>query len=437
MLDWVKILHVADFLPGLHRSAGGAEFATLRTIEEQSRAGLQVEVVTLPADSIRGDGPWQRRYEMRHLDRYAPRAAFVIKNFFLPVDPLAASGLRGVIRESRPDVVHYHNLHYSGLSVVAEARAAGLPSVLTIYDYWIFCPSFMLLRSDGALCTRGHGRHCADCIGRHRLPALKPLKSLAFGARPRAFAPAQAAVDRFVVLSQASADLLAGQGVDRDRIAVVPQHAWQEALGDARVIEPVPGRLLYVGWIEPRKGLHVVLEALAQIADALPTVHLEVLGMAADARYRTELEAFVRERRLTGRVLFREKVGRGALLDELRRAWLVAVPEQWQNMSPVIVTEAMAAGACVLASRVGGIPQFVHEGVHGLLAARDDPAEWAAQIHWSMDHAQDILRMRRAARARATEVFDSADILRRTLDLYRSLAPRPAFRERQGAGHRV
>lgn len=374
---------------------------------------------------------------MHHLDRHAPRVAFAIKNFFLPVDPLAAAGLRRAIRESRPDVVHYHNLHYSGLSVVGEARAAGLPSVWSIYDYWIFCPSFMLLRSDGALCTQAHGSHCADCIGKRRLPALKPLKALAFGARPHAFAAASASVDRFVVLSQASADLLVRHGIARDRIAVVPQHAWQQALADTREIAPVPGRLLYVGWVEPRKGLHVVLRALAMVADALPSVHLEVLGMAADARYRAELEAFVSEQRLSARVRFREKVDRDALLDELRRAWLVTVPEQWENMSPVIVTEAMAAGACLLASRVGGIPQFVHDGVHGLLAARDDPAAWAARIRWSMHHPQEVLRMRSAARMRAREVFDSADIGRRMLELYRSLAAGAADRERTGVGHRV
>jgi glycosyltransferase involved in cell wall biosynthesis len=253
------------------------------------------------------------------------------------------------------------------------------------------------------------------------MPALKPVKSLLFARRPAAFAPALAAVDRFVVLSGASRDLLARHGVAPERIAVIPQHGWKEAAADDRQIAPEKGRLLYVGWIEPRKGLHVVLRALAAVAGEFPELRLDVLGMAADRRYQAELEQFVRDHGLSSRVQFRQKIGREELLSELRRAWLVTVPEQWENMSPVILTEAMTAGACVLASRVGGVPQFVTEGVHGLLATRDDPAEFAERIRWSMRNPDAVLRMGQAARARALEVFDTAEIERRTLDLYGSL----------------
>ena len=126
---------MADYLPDLHRIAGGAEFAARRTIEEQSRAGLEVEVATLPADFTRQGMPWQRRYEMRNLDRHAPRAAYAVKQMYFPADPLARRDLARILRDSRPDVVHFHNLHYSGLSLVGTARDAGIPSAWTIYDY--------------------------------------------------------------------------------------------------------------------------------------------------------------------------------------------------------------------------------------------------------------------------------------------------------------
>jgi glycosyltransferase involved in cell wall biosynthesis len=417
----VKILHVADYLPDLHRIAGGAEFAARRTIQEQARAGFEIEVATLPADFTRQGMPWQRQFEMRNLDRHAPRAAYAVKQMYWPADPLAHGDLRRILRESRPDVVHFHNLHYAGLSAVRAAREEGIPSAWTIYDYWLFCPSFMLLRSDGELCTRGHGAHCVDCVGRERLPWLKPVKKALFALRPAMFGPPADAVDRFVVLSGASRDVLVRHGVAAERVVVIPQHGWTEAAQAPGEGEPVPGRLLYVGWVESRKGLHVVIDALAQVAAERPEVHLEVLGMAADARYRERIEAAIARHGLAGRVRFREKVTREELLQELRRAWLVTVPEQWENMSPVILTEAMAAGACVLASRVGGVPSFVTDGVEGLLATRDDPADFARQVRWSLDHPDAVLAMRRAARSRALVAFDAAEIQRRTMDLYRSI----------------
>lgn len=412
---------MADYLPDLHRVAGGAEYAARRTIDEQARAGLEIEVATLRADVTRQGWPWQRSHEMRNLDRHAPRAAWAVKQFYWPVDPLAYGDLRRVLRERRPDVVHFHNLHYSGLSVLRTARELGIPSAWTIYDYWIFCPSFMLLRSDGELCTRGHGAHCVDCIGRRRLPWLKPVKKAFFALRPAAFRPPVDAVDRFVVLSAASRDVLVRHGVAPGRVVVIPQHGWKEAAASPLDGEPERGRLLYVGWVESRKGLHIVIEALAQLAHDHPEVNLQVLGMAADARYRARIEEAIARTGLGERVRFREKVTRDELLVELRRAWLVTVPEQWENMSPVILTEAMTAGACVLASRVGGVPSFVTDRVHGLLAERDDPSDFARQVRWSLANPDAVLAMRHAARARALEAFDTTDILHRTFDLYRSI----------------
>jgi glycosyltransferase involved in cell wall biosynthesis len=420
----VKILHVADYLPDLHRIAGGAEHAARRSIEEQARAGLDVEVVTLPADSTCDTAPWQRRFEMRNIDRMAPRLAYAVKQLYLPADPLAARDLARALRASRPDVVHYHNLHYAGLSVASVARSAGIPSVWTIYDYWLFCPSFMLLTNRGELCTVGHSEKCVDCIGTRRLRALKPLKRMLFGTRPAAFARPAAAVDRFVVLSEASRDLLTRHGIEPARIAVIPQYGWNEAFASVADAPPERGRLLYVGWIEPRKGLHVVVRALALAAREFPELHLEVLGMAADARYREGLEEFIRAQGLAGRVRFRDRVGRAEVLRELQSAYLVTIPEQWENMSPVILTEAMAAGACVLASRVGGVPQFVDDFETGLMAVRDSPEDFAAKMRWAMHHPQEVLAIRSAARARARELFDTGEINRRTMALYASVTGR-------------
>lgn len=416
----MKVLHVADFLPGMHRIAGGAEFATQRIIEEQHAMGIEVEVATLRPDGPSVSRPWHR-YEMRNLDRYAARLAYAVKQLYFPGDPLARADLEKAIESSRPDVVHYHNLHYAGLSVVECARRAGLPSVWSIYDYWAFCPSFMLLTSQSQLCTRGHGSHCVDCVGARRLPMLRPLKQVLFGLREKAFARPVAAVDRLVVLSEASRDLLVRQGVEAERIVVLPQYIWKEAEAAPAVDSPVRGRLVYVGWVEQRKGLHVVVDALGRVAGEFPELHLDVLGMPANAEYEATILGMIEQRGLAGRVRFRGKVGRAELIQELQSAFLVVIPEQWENMSPVILTEAMAAGSCVLASRVGGIRQFVEEFRSGLLAERDESGEYAERIRWAMANPALIAQMGAAARDRARNLFAPDEINRRTLELYESL----------------
>ena len=290
LTDKMKILHVADYLPGLHDRAGGAEFATLRTIEEQVAAGLEVEVATLRVHSPPGKVSYQRHHEMRNLDRFAPKLAYAVKQLYFPFDSLAASDLARAIKFSRPDVVHYHNLHFAGLSVVSEARAAGIPSVWSVYDYWLFCPSFMLLTNRNELCAQGHSHRCVDCIGTRRLRALKPLKRLFFHTRNAAFRQPASAVDRLIVLSDASRDLLIRHGIAADRIHVIPQYIWKEAAAAKEHILPTRGRLVYVGWVEQRKGLHVIIQALGLIAKEYPEVHLEVLGLPANSEYQTYVE---------------------------------------------------------------------------------------------------------------------------------------------------
>ena len=417
----MRVLHVADFLPGLHHIAGGAEFATQRVIEEQVAFGLDVEVATLPIQNRQVRSAWSHHHEYGNLDRFAPRLAYAVKQLYFPSDPLAASAVAAIIARRRPDVVHFHNLHFSGLSVVRTARAAGVPSVWSIYDYWVFCPSFMLLTSGNELCVRGHGEHCVDCIGVRRARALEPVKRVLFGSRPGRFARPVASVDRLVVLSEASRELLVQHGVQDSRIAVIPQYIWRQAAASRRQGVPETGRLLYVGWVEHRKGLHVVVEALGLVAGEFPSLRLDVLGMPANAGYQAMIERRVRELGLADRVRFRGKVSRADLVRELQGAFLVTVPEQWENMSPVILTEAMAAGACVLASRIGGIRHFVEDYRSGLLANRDDAPEFAAKIRFAMADPAAVGAMGEAARARAAHLFDPAVINRKTVGLYESL----------------
>ena len=419
----MRVLHVADFLPQTHAIAGGAEFAARRIIEEQIAAGIEVEVATLPIEFPEAPRPWPIHHELRNLDRFAPRLAYAIKQLYFPGDLRAARALRAIIRRSRPDLVHFHNLHFAGLSVLREARSAGIPSVWSIYDYWLFCPSFMLLTNKNEICTLGHGAHCVNCIGTRRARALKPLKEALFGLRPAVFGGIASTVDRMVVLSDASRDLMIRLGVGSSRIAVLPQYVWKEAVQEAAVPAAVPpvGRLVYVGWVEQRKGLHVVIEALGAVAAEFPDAHLEVLGMPANADYQAQIESRVHALGLDARVRFRGKLARAELLAALRTAFLVTVPEQWENMSPVILTEAMAAGACVLASRVGGIRHFVQEFESGLLAGRNDVAEFAERIRWAMRHPEEVRRIGRRAHDRARELFDPATINRQTFELYNSL----------------
>lgn len=420
----MNIMHVADFLPGFHHTTGGAEYAALRTIEQQVARGASVSVATLRADTpqVRDDFP--PLAQMNNLDRYAPRAAYSVKQLFLPSDPLSGGDMRRILARERPDLVHFHNLHFAGFSPLIAARRAGVPTVMTIYDYWLFCPSFMLLTNKGELCSVGHSAACVDCVGARRARWMSPLKRAAFSFRPRIFGRIQNAVDHFITLSDASGEVLKHHGIPAQRVSTVHQPLWQQALAAGAPAPVRPGRLVYAGWIEARKGLHVVVDAFTQLASEFPELELDVLGMAANADYESTIRAQVREHQLEGRINFLGKQSSENVLAALREAFLVLVPEQWENMSPVIVAEAMAAGACVLASRVGGIPEFIEHGKSGLMAQRDSATSYAEQIRRAMRDPQAVDNMRRSAQERARRVFASDVAYERHMAIYAAVGQR-------------
>ena len=419
----MRICHVTDFLPELHEIAGGAEYAVRRVVDEQLGMNLDVHVVTATREFAGKRPPGNSDFEMRRVDAVAPRLSYALKSLYFPFDPLAGRGLTRALRAIRPDIVHFHNLHFCTPSIIQRAKRMGLPTFLTIYDYWTLCPSFMLLTSDGELCERGHGSHCVDCVGAKRARLLRPLKKALFGLRKPLFEKSLTTVDHIVVLSQASKDLLVRHGVVADKIHVVPQYIWKEAAARPLSDRVVPGRLVYVGWIESRKGLHVAVEALGMLASRYPQLHLSVLGPPIDPEYLQKIEGMIADAGIADRVEFVGKVPRDGLLQSLDEAFLVLIPEQWSNMSPVVLTEAMAAGKCVLASRVGGIPEFVEDYQSGLLAERDRPEEFADKIAWAMEHSERVSEIGAAARERAELVFDPERINRLWLDLYRAALP--------------
>lgn len=216
-----------------------------------------------------------------------------------------------------------------------------------------------------------------------------------------------AAADRIVCASKHEALLLERLYDARpERISVIPcgvdlQRFHPGEREDARVAlglgdEPI---VLYVGRIEPLKGVDLLISAFAQVEGAGTLPHLLVLG--GDDRSGEairELRGLAAALGVADRVTFAGSVPHDELPAYYRLADVCVVPSFYESFGLVAV-EALASGTPVVASRVGGLITTVRDGVTGYLVPWRCPEPFAERIDLLLANAHLRRSMRVAARA--------------------------------------
>jgi glycosyltransferase involved in cell wall biosynthesis len=134
------------------------------------------------------------------------------------------------------------------------------------------------------------------------------------------------------------------------------------------------GRLLCVGRVEPRKGFHVAVDALAD----LPGMTLDILGPVDDA-YRDELLQRALDREVDDR-LHLDVVPRTSLAERYRAADAVLFTSVWQEPFGLVPLEAMACGTPVVATGTGGSKEFCVDGVNCVIVPPEDPVALATAV---------------------------------------------------------
>lgn len=163
--------------------------------------------------------------------------------------------------------------------------------------------------------------------------------------------------------------------------------------------------LLFVGRISPEKGVHVLLEAFRRVLAEIPGARLELLAgdnavpyeyvvaisedplVEALARFYAHPEVpYSKHVRDAASAEVLERVDFLGFLPQVEhprvyaRADVAVFPSVWNEPFGMVIVEAMASGVPVVATRGGGIPEFVDDGSSGLLVQRGDAGELADAI---------------------------------------------------------
>jgi glycosyltransferase involved in cell wall biosynthesis len=140
-------------------------------------------------------------------------------------------------------------------------------------------------------------------------------------------------------------------------------------------------RFVFLGRFTPEKGVDWLLRAVSLVKREIA---VDIAGAGHPAR-ETEYRKLAESLKVSHRVTFHpwlEVDGVNALLREARA---LVFPSLWHEPAGLVALEAMAAGRAVIASRVGGVPEFVAEGNTGLLVEPGDSEHLAAAIEQLVD----------------------------------------------------
>lgn len=189
-------------------------------------------------------------------------------------------------------------------------------------------------------------------------------------------------------------DIALQWGLDPARVSVLPNPAPElPALPSRDTLRAELGLgghvLAFAGRLGPQKALGVALESVA----AVPDVTLVVAGDGPD---RAALERRAKGLGLEGRVRFEGSVSREQVLRLFRAADASILSSAWENF-PHAVVEALAVGCPVIATKVGGVPEVVRDGVNGLLVPPNDASALAAAIRRFFDDGELRRRLADAA----------------------------------------
>ena len=389
------VVHLHDRL-----SARGGADRHLWGVLDELQPDLATELLvgwdddSLPKSEKASIGPWSR---LKGLERGGlnQRGA-----------EAARQRLQQALAQRNPTVIHVHNVMDPQLLQVAALTG---PSLLTIQDHRYFCPGPGKLWPDDAICRQVMSEACLDCFddadyGRMLLALTK--------ARLRAAAK----MCQVLVLSNYMAgELLTAwraEGMKPPRIKVLPPFV--HGLQPMPRMGPGDYHLLVSRLVE-RKGVRKALTAARSLE--LP------LWVAGDGTMRAEVEQASLES--GGRVRYvgwadREKLAR--LLAGARSLWL---PSLWAEPFGIAGLEALSVGVPVVASRVGGIPEWLDNGRDGFLVPPGDVKELVrAARRLEQDHGL-AAEMGRAGAERVAQEFASGPLMKKLKEFYSQVASVP------------
>lgn len=314
--------------------------------------------------------------------------------------PKAARQIAHVLDTFRPDVVHLFNIyHHLSPSILQPITQRSIPTVLTLNDYKLICPNYLLYTKNEPCtrCRNGFYVHTVlhKCL--HGSLAWSAVAALEMTLH-KALQIFERHITTFIAPSVFVKTTAQFFGIPSSKLVHVPYFLFTE---DFAVSKADDGYFAYVGRLSHEKGLPALIRAMRQV----PQAQLLVVGKGP---MRPVLEQMTTMWGMTN-VRFTGHVTPSKLENIFTGARFTVLPSEWLEVFGQSIIESFAAGIPVVGARIGGIPEVINDGANadGLLFSPGVEDELAACLRRLWDYPQQAKEMGLNGRSKVLEEYNA------------------------------
>jgi len=309
----------------------------------------------------------------------------------------------------KPDIVHLQNTHaHITPSIIFEAKRYKIPVVWTLHDYKLICPnSHFLIDKFKKICEAcGKNSYYKAIQKRCKKGSLLASTMASVEAYAHRIMKVRDYVDIFLSPSKFLRNKLIEYGFSEKKVVhmplFIPENFFKKSNGNK-------GYFLFLGKLEPIKGIYQLLEAcrIAQVAKLILAGRIEE-PLASELPNLLPPNA-----QYVG-------VKQGKELQELLQdALALVLPSLWYENQPFAILEAFARGKPVIASRLGGMIELVEDGVSGILVPPGDIRALADAMKWMVNNPEKTKEIGKNAYEYALCAHSPENHYRQLMEVYR------------------
>jgi len=311
-----------------------------------------------------------------------------------------------ILSDFKPDVVHIHNVFpLISPTIYDVCNQHNLPIVQTLHNFRFICPNGLLFIN---------GNECPFFLNKkfHCVTNKCYKNSFIFSAWYHAIISFHKntfknKINKFIALNSFSKNIFVKAGYNPDKIIVKPN----SASADQKLATDNPQNyILFAGRLSNEKGLFTLLKAAANV----PKLPLKIIGSGP-------LENSAREFISNNKLNHIEILGyqpQKVFEKFLANALATVLPSECFENCPLTVINSLYLGTPVIASKTGGMADFVSEPIAGKLFIPGDVNDLTKKLNFILENKDKIIKMRPNVRKWGTDNFSPENNYKKLINIY-------------------